>query len=239
MVVHLVPIGGRRYQLYVEIPPEDTSADVPQAEGTGWIARQIKRFKDTLAEAERARLRRENGEPEQQTGFGRFVMRKIAETVAEQRLLWHLRHETAVDVLHPDDLDGAIALREVRAEFQRDAAKHRRWLVIDGAIAAVTGPLLFFVPGPNVVAWYFAFRAAGHFLSWRGARKGLDRIEWRPAASAPLSAIREALGLPAHDRRLQLLAIGERLGLRHLAGFVERVFARRSPPKSNGILAAP
>ncbi len=157
---------------------------------------------------------------------GRGLCGAIAEAVAEQRLLWHLRHQTQASVLHPDDMTGADALREVRAEFSRDVAKHLRWLIIDGLIVAITGPLFFFVPGPNVVSWYFTFRVIGHFLSWRGARKGLTQIVWQTESSAALSGIRAALALPAHDRRLRLLEIGETLGLAHLAGFVERVFAR-------------
>ena len=31
--------------------------------------------------------------------------------------------------------------------------------------------LLFLVPGPNVIAYYFAFRMVGHYFSLRGARK--------------------------------------------------------------------
>jgi hypothetical protein len=106
-------------------------------------------------------------------------------------------------------------------------SKHLRWLIIDGVAVAITGPLFFFVPGPNAISWYFTFRAAGHFLSWRGARRGLTQIEWHAEPSPPLSQVRAALELPAHDRRLRLLELGHTLGLTHLAGFVERVFAAR------------
>jgi uncharacterized protein (DUF2062 family) len=101
-------------------------------------------------------------------------------------------------------------------------------MLIDGAIVAVTGPLFFFVPGTNVISWYFTFRAGAHFLSWRGARKGQTSITWRANPSAELSAVRSALAKPPHERRLRLLEIGDGLGLKHLAGFVERVSARRA-----------
>lgn len=227
MTVHLVPVGDRRYQLYVEVPAEDAPVSAPDGARNGWLSRQVHRFRATLAEAEQARLRRERGEPDDSSGLWQKILRRIAEAVAEQRLLWHLRHQTHVGVLHPDDLTGADALREVRAEFSRDAARHLRWLVIDSVAVAITGPLFFFVPGPNVVSWYFTFRAIGHFLSWRGARKGLTQIVWQTGSSAALTGVRAALVLPAHDRRLRLLEIGESLGLAHLAGFVERVFARK------------
>jgi len=226
MIVYLVPVGDRRYQLYVEVAPEAPGGEPTAPSGNGWVARQIHKFREMLAEAEQERLRRESGEPEHGSGLWKAILRRVAETVAEQRLLWHLRHQTDAEVAHPDDISSAEALREVRAEFARDEARHRRWMLIDGAIVAVTGPLFFFVPGPNVVAWYFTFRAGAHFLSWRGARKGQTSITWRADASAPLSAVRSALGLPTHERRLRLLELGDELGLKHLAGFVERVSAR-------------
>jgi hypothetical protein len=225
MIVYLVPVGGRRYQLYVEIPAEDAVGEVP-ASSSGWIAKQIQRFRSMLAEAERARLRRESGEPDDGSGLWHAILRRVAEAVAEQRLLWHLRHQTRATVRHPDDISDADALREVRAEFSRDVARHLRWTIIDGTIMIVTAILLTLLPGPNIVAWYFTFRAIGHFFSWRGARKGLKDVEWTAEPSAPLSSVRAALKLHGLERRDRLREIGESLDLQHLAGFVERVFAK-------------
>jgi hypothetical protein len=222
MKVFVVPVGVSRHQLYVELPRD---AVVIEADGasTGWFARKVRQFKQTLAEAEEERLRRERGEPTAARGIGRKIMAKIAEAVAEQRLLWSMRHQTQVDLLHPDDLAAPDAQAFVNGEFSRDSAKHRRWLVIDGLAAAITGPLFFFVPGPNIIAWYFTFRAVGHFLSWRGALRGLTEITWTPEASAPLSAIRAALALGQAERCARLDVIASELGLAHLTGFVERL----------------
>jgi hypothetical protein len=153
-------------------------------------------------------------------------MARIAEAVAEQRLLWSMRHQTRVDLLHPVDVSAQDAQAFVNGEFSRDVAKHRRWMVIDGTVAAITGPLFFFVPGPNVVSWYFTFRTVGHFLSWRGALRGLTQISWTPQASAPLAAVRAALALSQAERCARLDAISSELGLAHLTGFVERLRER-------------
>jgi hypothetical protein len=230
MTVFLVPMGSARYQLYVEIPPDaDVEGSPAEPHHQGWFGRQVQRFKAMMAEAEQERLRRERGDEDRDGGLGRrawrFVLRKIAEFVAEQRLLWHLRHQNAAEVQHPDRMSRQDALAEVRAEFTRDVSRHRRWTIIDGSIAAVTGPLFFLVPGPNILSWYFTFRAIGHLFAWRGAQKGLTSVAWSTRPSPPLSEIDSALGLPTHDRRLRLLEIGETLGLQHLAAFVER--ARR------------
>ena len=226
MKVFIVPVGESRHQLYVEIPRDEVVIDAGAA-SSGWFARKVKQFKQTLAEAEEERLRRERGEPTVARGIGRKIMAKIAEAVAEQRLLWSMRHQTHIDLLHPTDLATPAAETFVKDEFGRDSAKHRRWMVIDGLIAAITGPVFFFVPGPNIVAWYFTFRAIGHFLSWRGAQRGLTRISWTPQPSAPLSAVRHALSLAQAERCARLDAISQELGLSHLTGFVERLREQR------------
>ena len=58
---------------------------------------------------------------------------------------------------------------------RRDFEKHRFWLTID-ALGFIASGLLFLVPGPNAVAYYFAFRLVGHYLSMRGARQGLSVV---------------------------------------------------------------
>ena len=231
MTIYLVPVGRSRYQLYVEIPVDEAVGE-PAAPAKGWIAKAMHRFRAMLDEAERARLRRESGEADEGSGLWHAIMRKVAEAIAEQRLLWHLRHQTHATVRHPDDISGADALREVRAEFTRDVARHFRWMVIDGVIMVVTAILLTLIPGPNLVAWYFTFRAIGHFLSWRGARKGLKDVEWAAESCKELSLVLPALGLHASDRRTRLREIGESLDLKHLAGFVERVFVEKGKERA-------
>jgi K+-H+ exchange-related protein len=226
MTIYLVPVGGSRYQLYVEIPVEEAVGEAP-AQSTGWIAKLVHRFQSMLHEAERARLRRESGEPDDASGLWHAIMRRVAEAIAEQRLLWNLRHQTRATVRHPDDMSGADALREVRAEFSRDNSRHFRWMIIDGVIMVVTAIVLTLIPGPNLIAWYFTFRAIGHFLSWRGARRGLKQVEWSAESCKELSLVRPALNLHGPDRRTRLREIGESLDLKHLAGFVERVFVQK------------
>ncbi|HEX5070049.1 MAG TPA: hypothetical protein VFV78_07520 [Vicinamibacterales bacterium] len=225
MTIYLVPVGGSRYQLYVEIPVEEAMGDAPPAKGR--IARMVARFRAMLAEAERARLKRESGEPDDGSGLWHAIMRRVAEAIAEQRLLWHLRHQTHACVRHPDDMSGAAALGEVRAEFTRDVARHFRWMIIHGVIMVVTAVVFTLIPGPNLIAWYFTFRAIGHFFSWRGARRGLKTVEWSSESCKELSLVRPALALHGPDRRTRLREIGESLDLKHLAGFVERVFVQQ------------
>jgi hypothetical protein len=225
--VFLVPVGPQRHELYCEAvdPFAAAPADAPP---TSWWRKQIDRFRATLHEAEQERVRGERGEAPERQGIGRWLIRKIAEAVAEQRLLWNLRNETAARLVHPDDMPPDAAMAELRAQLGADFAKHRRWCAIDAVITAITGPLFFFVPGPNVVSWYFLFRALGHYFAMRGAQQGMRDIVWEPAGSADLATIRQALTLDPDERRASVQRLSAALGLDHLAAFIERVAARSS-----------
>jgi hypothetical protein len=221
MDVYLVPIGGERYELYCEVPdePEVSEPDEP----TGFFRRLKARFTAMLAEAERERRL---GRTERPTGgwMSRAKarsMRWVAESIAEQRLLWHLRSQTDACLFYPDDLaeDGAIGV--LRGQLGRDFDKHRFWLMIDSLLFVASG-LLFLVPGPNVVAYYFAFRMVGHYFSMRGARQGLDLVAWSHERSAPLSELRRALGLDSEERTRRVHDVADALNLEHLVTFFER-----------------
>jgi len=126
-------------------------------------------------------------------------------------------------LVHPDRLSGGEAMRLAREEFQADYTRHRRWMIIDGVITVVTGPLLFFVPGPNLVSWYFTFRAIGHFFSMRGAGRALSVVAWTQQSSAHLTSVGDALRADAETRTASVAAAAAALGLERLAPFVERV----------------
>jgi hypothetical protein len=221
MDVYLVPVGGDRYELYCEVPDEPHEAD--GAAHTGFVRRLVHRFREMIADAERERR---HGRPEgaPRGWLGRIkarTLRWVAESIAEQRLLWHLRRQTAACFHYPDDLDEVRAAAIRKQQLQRDFEKHRFWLAIDG-LGFVASGLLMLVPGPNVLAYYFAFRLVGHFFSLRGARRGLYTIAWRHVPSQPLSELRRALTLAPDVRERSVRDVADRLRLEHLATFFER-----------------
>jgi hypothetical protein len=87
----------------------------------------------------------------------------------------------------------------------------------------VLGVGLFFVPGPNVIGYYFAFRVVGHYLSRKGATHGLDAVTWTTSPCDPLIELRDALKLAPVQREARIDAIAERLQLPRLALFVNRI----------------
>jgi hypothetical protein len=221
MDVYLVPAGANRHELYCEISTPPPTGDAKA--GSLW-ARLTDSFRRAVAEGEDARLGRRTEQPA--SGIRRAITRRLAEAVAEQRLLWHLRNEAAVRLMHPDDVSADRAIEMARAHCAADVAKHRRWCLIDALVTAVTGPLFFFVPGPNVISWYFAFRAVGHFFALRGAQQGQARVVWQSVPLSHLTELRSALNLEPQQRVRRVDEIASALGLERLPHFVAGVADR-------------
>jgi hypothetical protein len=235
MDVYLVPLGADRHELYCEVPddepeavPGDDVADEPG--GRLWwlrprvVIRRLRlRFREMLAEAERER-RHAHAIPAPTGWFGRVkakTMRWVAESIAEQRLLWHLRQQETACLHYPDDLQEAEATSLLRASLNKDFEKHRFWLIIDSLFFIASGALML-VPGPNLLAYYFAFRLVGHYFSLRGAKQGLTAIQWRHEPSPPLTELRRVAALAPDVREERVHDVALRLRLEHLPRFFQR-----------------
>jgi hypothetical protein len=222
MDVYLVPVSADRYELYCEVPDEPHGA-VGGAPPAGLIQRLRHGFSEMLAEAERER-RHGPSEHAPRGWMARAkasFMRWVAESIAEQRLLWHLRRQTEAHLFFPSDVTESSAQTILRSQLGRDRDRHRFWLAID-SVAFVLSGLLMLLPGPNVLAYFFGFRLVGHYLSMMGARRGLEVVRWTSEGSAPLADLRRAIGLEPDERVLHVADVATRLRLEHLATFFER-----------------
>lgn len=228
MDVFLVPIGEDRYELYCEVPDEPIEAETRSAGGPfrfvhDWLHRLRVTFHRMIAEAERER-RLARSEYPRRGWMGRVrarVMRWVAESIAEQRLLWHLRRQAHACLFHPDDVEGAAAMGILRKQLGRDFDKHQFWLIFD-SLGLIGSFLLVPIPGPNLLLYYFGFRVVGHYLSLRGARQGLTATVWQTEPRAPLTELRAAMRLDPDSRDRHVNDIAVRLQLEHLATFFRR-----------------
>ena len=235
MDVYLVPLGADRHELYCEVPddePEVAEAEDDADEHTGrlrWLRPRVlirrlrQRFREMLAEAERER-RHSHAAPSPTGWFGKVkarTMRWVAESIAEQRLLWHLRQQESACLYYPDDLPEAQAVGLLRGSLNKDFEKHRFWLIIDSLGFIASGALML-VPGPNLLAYYFAFRLVGHYFSLRGAKQGLMVIRWRHEPSPLLTELRRVAALAPEAREERVHEVASRLRLEHLPSFFQR-----------------
>jgi len=227
MDVFLVPTGKTGYAPYCE--HADDGHD-PASEGAarGWWAGLQAKFRSVLAAVERERLRSlEERAQLRRNWAGRLkarLMRWVAEKVAEQRLLWHLRGRDEACLVYPSDLSEAEATRILKRSFQQDRDAHLRWLVFDSLLLLASG-LLAIVPGPNLLAYYFAFRVVGHYLAWHGARHGLGHVRWSGRPSEALARLRRVLTLARRERHEHVALVQAELQLSHLSRFLERMAA--------------
>ena len=233
MHVYLLPLGDNRYDLYCEMKEPTNLVDTDASRSV--FARWRRDFVEMVRAAEPDQPAAEIVDPSVPlTGFSRWnrtlrshLVRWIAASIAEQRLLWNLRRQKEVVLIYPKDLEAQTALETMRGLLQHDASRHRRWLVID-VLALMTAALFSIIPGPNVIAYYFSFRVLGHYLSIRGARQGLIKINWHPEMSEPLVNLRQALKMEANPRQELIREIAVQLGLKRLPAFFERTAVRSS-----------
>jgi len=225
--IHLVPVGPQGYELYCEV--EGQTAVQADGRAEGLRGRISQGFQRAILYIEKERQRRHERAPET---LGRAwaqrardrVMAWVAERVAEQRLLWHLRTQASATLHHPDDLNDRQASAIVMASLRRDARRHFVWMIIDACGFLAFLPLTA-IPGPNLPTYYFSFRMVGHFLSAMGARHGLTRVGWTYVRSEEMTALRGCAGLAAAARDALAADVAARLNLRRLATFVERMTA--------------
>lgn len=216
MHVHLIPLGRDRYELYAEATVED---DGPLAHDAGRVRRWLHRAGEQWREyVDAARL---------STASGRFatwrdaIICKLAATLDDQRTLRSLRTASTVTMLFPASLDSPAAraaLDRILASSQR---QHGQRLVIYLVLFVLSG-ILFFIPGPNIVAYYLGFQGFGHLQSWRGARHAATRVAWTLQPSTDLDELATLASQPHAARAERVRAVAQCLALEHLPAFFER-----------------
>jgi hypothetical protein len=141
--------------------------------------------------------------------------------IVEQRTLWGLRYATSATLVHPSDVPEAGARAARDAVLSRARRHHGIWLAVDAVLFVASG-IFILVPGPNILAYYFGVRVVGHYLSWRGARQGLDRTEWSMRHEPALSELGRLVNEPREARASRVAAIAASLNLPRLAAFFDR-----------------
>jgi hypothetical protein len=220
MDVYLVPIGRDRYECYYEA--EEVEETVEPGE-RGFFARMRHRFNEQLKEAERARHQKAIEEPK--TFVGRWhkrSMRWIAERIAEQRLLWHLRKATTARLHTSQDLVPSDAEAIMRDTMRRDADFHRNRL-IPHTLMLILSAAVAVIPGPNVLGYLFTFTVVGHFLAWRGAVNALNGVAWTVVSNPALTDLRYAFSLEGDARHRLINDVAHRLHMPKMARFVEQM----------------
>ena len=220
--VYLVPIGLGRFDLYTE-PADDTAAAAPP-EPTGFWGRTIRRLLESWHDLARAaHAERGAGASPGRLARGRdWLVRRIAESIAEQRTLWSLRGVTSALFVHPSNLSSASAAA-IRERLLTHRRRHHGWWLSANLVGVAATAILVLLPGPNLIGYYFVYRAIGHFLSWRGAGQALERIAWTLRPEDALAELGELAQQPRAERAGRVAALAARLQVPRLVAFFDRV----------------
>lgn len=217
MVLFLVPAGRGRFELYAEMPDE-SEGGLPDSEGRvrRWAHSAALRWRGMVDAARRG------------AASGRFGRRRdalvchLADSIAESRTLWALRNAASATVWVPSTFPGDQARPVLMTLLGRARRHHLRWLLVDLVLFIASG-LFALIPGPNVLAYYLAFRVLSHIQAWRGSRQGMDRVEWSFEQHPGLAELQLLVNVPREARASRVAAIAAELNLPRLSAFFDRV----------------
>lgn len=216
MKVYLLTMDAGRRLFYAEgtDAPEADGAEPPRTGLRGWLGRVSRRWheagRDPRAGLGR-RLRR----------AWHWLHRRLA---PDEALLKHLARAPRIDLYHPAALAESEALRLWRAYLARRRRRHGCWLVVTLLLSPLT-VLLTPIPGPNLLGYWFVYRAVSHLRVLIGVRRALgDRV---PTHLEPATALDPA---PELTEVQWLARVARHYRLRGLGDFIDR----SAPPRAGG-----
>ena len=217
MEVFLVALAGGRFELYSE--PPDELPETPGHEAgriRRWMHHAQLRWRDWVDIARRG---------DSQGRLARWrdaTVCHLAESMAEQRTLWALRKAEGATLRYPSSLSNDAARNGLDKVLAESRKHHGLWLAFDTILFIASG-ILFFVPGPNLVAYYLAFRAISHGQSYLGASRGMTRVNWTLIPDDMLAELAVLVSVPHAARASRVSAIAEQLSLHRFAVYFERI----------------
>jgi len=195
--IYLLRIDQERFFFYSDESEsshdedEGDDSSLPARPGLrGWILGRYSRFKSAWQHADSGAL---------------LWMRRAWDwlhslTRPDETMLARLRSARRIDLHHPAAQAGGEVSATWRGYLTQQWRRHLLWMSINGAIAPFAF-LLFILPGPNLIGYWFAYRAIHHLLVvWGIGRVRSDKIstELHPVAGLDLPIERDDQGKPSH-----------------------------------------
>jgi hypothetical protein len=211
--VYLLPIGNERPVFYSEGPPR---ADGEAARPRRSLRR---RLEERFLKSKQSLERSEGDVGSWLVQLWQWLHRHIG---ADEPLLRGLRGAGVIEVHHPASMPGPEARVAWEGYLTARWYHHLLWLTVN-ALLSPPSIVLMPVPGPNLIGYWFVYRAVCHTLALLGLRRAWGgRVEtvYRPTEALDISLAE------ADDEDLARVAAC--CGLRRLAKFVTRVRSGRT-----------
>lgn len=213
MKVFLLRQNQDQSVFYAEPEVSDQSPEAVDEQESGVLALLGKKYNDlqrTLRESE--------------GGIG-LRMRRIWEwlhrrTSPDETLIRSLRGASAIHLYHPSELDSAQARAEWESYLRRRRRYFTLWLIVNALITPLT-LLMAPIPGPNIIGYWFTYRAICHALALLGIRRAGEVELETQEASAFNFYLDEAAGE-------QISEAAQVYGLNELESYVARLERKES-----------
>lgn len=224
MKVYLLPVGDDERLFYSEGPEVSGEAEVsaPRAGVLGWAERKYKSLQTALNESER--------------GVGLRVRHAWEwlqkRTAPDEPLLRSLRVTQSVELIYPSSLNEAAAREHWEDYLSSRSRRHVFWLVLNAIVSPLT-LLLAPLPGPNLIGYWFVYRAVCHLLARLGIRRARSaEVTTKLVASSEL----DGKFVGGDDKRIA--DVEARFGLNGLGAYLEHVAGKRSGERADELAAS-
>jgi hypothetical protein len=155
---------------YRVLPLAEPGAGIPheatEPNDSSWLVRKFHQMGDAVHAAEGGVL-----------GKVRDVWHWLQRHVSpDEPSLRRMRHAPIVELYHPPELAPEKAQEIWRDYLRKRHRKHLLWFTGDVLISPIT-VILAPLPGPNLIGYWFVYRAVCHMLAWLGIRRArLQRV---------------------------------------------------------------
>jgi Mitochondrial K+-H+ exchange-related len=223
--IFLLNLGDERCVFYSEGPEavaESESAAAPRRGIRGWAERRYQSLQAVLTESEKGvglRVRR----------IWEWLQKRIP---PDEPMLRALRGVQAI-VLHHALTYTEEETRSLWTVYLKSRqGRHMFWFIINALVSPLT-LLLAPLPGPNVIGYWFIYRAVCHLLARLGARNA--RSEQVRAEFLSTKALDGSFGVTDKER---IASLSSRFGLSGLEEFVKRTAEKKASARRKTPLTA-
>jgi hypothetical protein len=146
----------------------------------------------------------------------------------DEAMLARLRGARSID-LHYPATHSSVEVREIWRDYLwYQWWRHLLWFAVNGAVAPPAIAILWILPGPNLIGYWFLYRAIHHALVLWGIRRVMRNqfpTEFIPLGALDVPIERDGSGQPVHE------ALGEKTA--RLAEHVDWHLAARRARRRN------
>lgn len=224
MRVYLLPLEDEECLFYSEGPEAAGESEVaaPREGLRGWAEQKYRSLQVVLNESE--------------SGVGLRVRRAWEwlqkRTAPDEPLFRSLRGVKTVELVHPTTMDEALTRERWEDYLAGRNRRHTFWLVVNAIFSPLT-LLLAPLPGPNVIGYWFVYRAVCHWLARLGASRARSpEMTTRLLASDVL----DGTFADADDERIA--EVEAEFGLKGLGAYLERATAKREGTRAARLAAS-